>query len=86
VYGTKNRLTRVTVTLDRKGKLRAIVISKKSGVDVLDQEAVSAFRLAQPFPNPPRGLIDPRTGLIVFQFGFHFDVHRRAAWKIYRHR
>lgn len=86
VYGNKNRVTRLSVTLDRKGKIRAIVISKKSGVDVLDEEAVRAFRLAQPFPNPPAGLVDPRSGMITFDFGFHFEVNRRDRWKVFKYR
>jgi TonB family protein len=85
VYGYKTRITRVRVTLDAAGTLTHIVVSSASGVDLLDDEAVRAFRAAQPFPNPPGGLVDP-TGKITFEFGFHLQIGggQKATWKIFR--
>ncbi|MBW1998233.1 MAG: energy transducer TonB [Deltaproteobacteria bacterium] len=44
---------RVTFTLDRGGSVIAIEVSKASGYDVLDQEAVRAINAASPFPPFP---------------------------------
>lgn len=86
VYGFKDRVTVLQITLDRTGAIRHLMAKKKSGADELDEEAMRAFRLAQPFPNPPAGLVDPRSGFIVFEFGFHFDVKRRSHRRIFRYR
>jgi TonB family protein len=86
VYGFKDRVTLVKVSLDRKGKLAEIVVVRGSGVDVLDEEAVRAFRAAQPFPNPPEGMQDA-SGLLSFTFGFRFEIGARGgSWRIFRHR
>lgn len=86
VYGNKDRVTILTVSLEPGGRLSKILVSRGSGVAFLDEEAVRAFRLAQPFPNPPKGLVDTASDLITFQFGFHFQIgERRRAWKILRY-
>ncbi len=87
VYGTKDRVTVLEVTLKPGGKLAKVVVIEESGVDFLDTEAVAAFERAQPFPNPPAGLIASSSGLITFSFGFHFQVGApRSGWKIFRQR
>ncbi len=85
VYGFKTRVTRVRVTLGPGGELKQIIVAQPSGVELLDDEAVRAFRAAQPFPNPPAGLVDA-SGQITFEFGFHLQVGggRKAEWKIFR--
>lgn len=69
VYGQMSRTTTLTVTLAPDGTLRDAIVSRSSGLPFLDEEAVQAFRRAQPFPNPPPQLVD-RGGGITFQFGF----------------
>jgi TonB family protein len=86
IYGFKDRLTVLRVKLTPKGQLKGVHLEKASGVGFLDDEAVRAFRLAQPFPNPPRGLVDAKTGLISFRFGFLFEISRRPSFKIFRYR
>ncbi len=87
VYGTKDRVTVLEVSLKPGGRLARVIISKGSGIDFLDNEAIRAFRQAQPFPNPPKGLIDSQTKLITFSFGFHFQIDgRRDSWRIFRAR
>lgn len=86
VYGGKTRVTLVQVSLSPQGEIARIHILKSSGVDFLDEEAVRAFRAAQPFPNPPEGLVDQQSKLITFSFGFHFEIGGRNGWKIFRHR
>jgi TonB family protein len=85
VYGFKTRITRVRVTLTPAGEMTRIIVASPSGVDLLDDEALRAFRAAQPFPNPPAGLVDA-TGNITFEFGFHLEIGggRKASWKIFR--
>ncbi len=87
IYGPKDRITILKVALKRDGSVARIYISKASGVDFLDDEAVRAFQAAQPFPNPPIALVDDHDQLITFSFGFHFQIgSRRESWKIFRYR
>jgi TonB family protein len=74
VYGVRDRITVVSVTLNPDGTLDDIQIEKNSGVAFLDEVALRAFREAQPFPNPPRGLRDP-DGRIRFRFGFCLEIN-----------
>jgi len=86
IYGTRDRLTVLQVSLKPNGAVAKIFVEKQSGVDFLDDEAVRAFREAQPFPNPPAGLVDARSNLITFSFGFHFGIGGdRSRWKVFRY-
>jgi TonB family protein len=86
VYGTKDRVTVLEVSLKPNGQLAKVVVAKQSGVSFLDDEAIHAFELAQPFPNPPTGLVDSGSQLITFSFGFQFQVgQRRDSWQIFRY-
>jgi TonB family protein len=86
VYGTKNRVTVLEVSLKPNGSLAKVVVAQQSGVGFLDDEAISAFHKAQPFPNPPSGLVDSGSQLITFSFGFHFQVGtRRDTWKLFKY-
>lgn len=51
--------TRVIVTLDGVGEVRRVQMVEESGTRDLDDAAVTAFKQAGPFPNPPRGLLNP---------------------------
>lgn len=84
VYGFTDRFTVLRVTLTPEGKLESLTLERGSGVGFLDDEAMSAFRLAEPFPNPPKGLVDEKTGLISFRFGFVFEISRGASFRIFR--
>lgn len=86
VYGDKDRTTVVRVALRMDGSLAGIYIEHGSGVDFLDEEAVRAFRVAQPFPNPPAGLRDPESDIITFSFGFRFEIGAPStSWRIFRY-
>jgi TonB family protein len=85
IYGTKSRLTVLKVSLRPDGTLRDVLIEKPCGVDFLDDEAVKAFREAQPFPNPPAGLVDAQSQLITFKFGFYFEISESSSWKVFRY-
>jgi len=85
IYGTKNRLTVLRVSLDPKGGLKDIFLEKPSGVDFLDDEAESAFRAAEPFPNPPEQLVNAETGVISFRFGFLFEITSAPRFRVFRY-
>ncbi|GEJ58013.1 TonB family protein [Anaeromyxobacter diazotrophicus] len=72
-FAYKDRVTVVSVTLDAAGSLKGLQVQRSSGVDFLDATALEAFRKAQPFVNPPRGLANDR-GEIAFVFGFYLEV------------
>lgn len=85
VYGSKNRETVLELYLKPNGSLDRAVILQSSGVDFLDDEAVAAFERAQPFPNPPAGLLEGGSENIRFSFGFHFQVGTRSdSWRVFR--
>ena len=84
IYAYKDRQTLLAVTLDPTGRLLRVSISKSSGVDFLDDEAVAAFERAQPFPNPPPGLVDH--GQVQFSFGFFLEVNSGSNLRIFRSR
>jgi TonB family protein len=84
VYGVRDRITVLRVTLDPEGHLVDVIVLSSSGFDSLDEEAIRAFRAAEPFPNPPPELVEPRSGRISFQFGFHLDNAERSSWKLFR--
>ena len=86
VYGFRDRLTILRVRLTPKGRLKDVHLETASGVGFLDDEAMSAFRAAEPFPNPPRGLVDKDSGMISFRFGFLFEISRRPSFRIFRQR
>ncbi len=51
--------TRVLVVLNHGGEVTAVKVQRESGTQDLDDAAVRAFNAAGPFPNPPRGIVDP---------------------------
>lgn len=55
-----------------------MTVAAPSGIPFLDEEALRAFRDAEPFPNAPKAAIDSRDGLIDFSFGFLFEVASKA--------
>lgn len=75
IYGYKSRRTVIFITLDYEGNLENAEVFKSSGVDFLDQEAVSAVSRAAPFPNPPPGILEG-DGKVKFPFGFYFELTR----------
>jgi TonB family protein len=82
MFGHKDRFTLLGVTLDDSGHVKNLVVEQTSGADFLDRAALTAFRSAQPFVNPPRGIIDGN-GEIKFSFGFFLEVGRQGM-RIYR--
>ena len=79
VYGSQNRRTVLSVTINRDGQLQAVDIFAASGAMFLDDEAVRAFKTAAPFPNPPRGLFGKEE---TFTFNFGFNVDYQKPWQL----
>jgi TonB family protein len=73
IYGAQDRLTQVHVQLRPDGSLAKVSLAQTCGVDFLDDTAIEAFKEAQPFPNPPRQLVQA-SGLIDFDFGFFLEI------------
>ena len=81
-FAYKDRFTLLDVTLDEKGSLQNLSVRKSCGVEFLDEAALEAFRKAQPFLNPPPGMVDPR-GQIKFSFGFILEGDR-PSFRVFR--
>ncbi|MBL9037706.1 MAG: energy transducer TonB [Archangium sp.] len=77
IYGGKDRYTLLTVTLNADGRVTDAYVEKSSGLDFLDVEAIKAFERAQPFPNPPPGLLAADM-TVRFQFGFFLELSGRG--------
>ena len=65
----KEHSTKLLVVLNDEGTITKIQVEDTSGVVDLDQAAVDAFNRAGPFPNPPRGMIDP-DGTVKIEWEF----------------
>jgi TonB family protein len=74
IYGHQNRYTELRIQLKADGHLANVGVGLPSGLEFLDDEAITAFKEAQPFPNPPHQLLE-RNGLITFHFGFLYDLN-----------
>lgn len=83
VFGVKDRITVLRITLDGTGHLTDVHVVKTSGVGELDEEAMRAFRAAEPFPNPPPALVDP-SGKISFLFHFHLQMVERSFGSLFK--
>ena len=76
VYGVRDRHTVLAIKLNPSGVIAQIKIERPSGIPDLDRTAISAFMQAQPFHNPPQGLIE-EDGFIRFKFGFYLEISSR---------
>lgn len=83
IYAGKDRHTLLAITLDEKGQVRDIQVEKSSGLDFLDLEAVASFKRAQPFPNPPPGILD-QDATVKFQFGFFLEMGGGPRMRLFR--
>lgn len=83
IYAGKDRHTVLAVTLDAEGNLENVRVTRSSGLDFLDLAAVQAFERAQPFPNPPPGLLD-EDSQVKFTFGFLLEMGSGPRLRLYR--
>jgi TonB family protein len=75
VYGIKDRITVLAITIDLSGIVHHIEVVQESGMPFLDKSAKDAFIKAQPFYEPPKGLAEA-DGMIRFRFSFHLGLKR----------
>ncbi|MBX3020806.1 MAG: energy transducer TonB [Bdellovibrionales bacterium] len=73
IASAKDRVTQVLVTLNKEGELIKVEVLTQSGVIDLDNAAVEAFRNAAPFPNPPKGMVEP-DGTIKIRWDFVLEA------------
>lgn len=66
---SKEMITRLLIMLDTSGGIQKISRLSSSGVKDLDDAAVEAFEKAGPFPNPPKGIVDP-DGFVRIRWDF----------------
>ncbi|MGQ0506115.1 MAG: cell envelope integrity protein TolA [Myxococcaceae bacterium] len=83
IYGGRDRYTVLNVTLTERGTVKEIFVEKSSGLDFLDLEAIQSFERAQPFPNPPPGLI-ASDSTVRFSFGFFLEMGDGARMRLFR--
>ena len=82
IYGGRDRYTMLNITLNENGMVKDIFVEKSSGVDFLDLEAIHSFERAQPFPNPPAGLI--ADAKVNFSFGFYLEMSGSPRMRLFR--
>lgn len=70
---SEDKISKLLITLDSNGKVLKVQVVGESGHSELDQAAVEAFREAAPFPNPPKGMIDP-DGTIKIRWDFILEA------------
>jgi protein TonB len=86
IYGAEDRYTLLQVSLKADGSLSSVSITHTCGLDFLDDTAVTAFKEAQPFINPPRKLVEAGHGTVNFGFGFFFEVSGAPRMKLFRYK
>jgi len=82
-YAGRDRHTLLSVTLDERGRVANISIEKSCGLEFLDMEAVESFKRAQPFPNPPAGLLEDDSK-VRFKFGFFMEMGGGPRMRLFR--
>jgi TonB family protein len=85
IYGAGMRVTILRIALKPDGALASLAVEQPSGLDFLDDVAVEAVKRGQPFVNPPPQLVETKSGLITFRFGFFFEVGSAPRTKVYRY-
>ncbi len=83
IYGGRDRYTVLNVTLNERGMVKEVYVEKSCGLDFLDLEAVQSFERAQPFPNPPPGLITGDS-TVRFSFGFFLEMSGGPRMRLFR--
>lgn len=73
IASNDDKVTRLMITLNRKGQLVKVQVLSDSGIRDLDDAAIEAFQEAAPFPNPPAGIVDA-DGTIKIRWDFILEA------------
>lgn len=73
IASTSDHITKVIIVLNKEGTLIKVQVVENSGVYDLDEAAVEAFKAAEPFPNPPDGMIED-DGTIKIRWDFILEA------------
>ena len=73
IASTQNHITKVMIVLNHQGQLEKVQVLERSSWRDLDSAAVEAFRAAEPFPNPPKGIVE-KDGKIRIRWDFILEV------------
>ena len=73
IASARDRITKVIIILNDKGELDNVQVVGPSGISDLDDAAVEAFRAAEPFPNPPNGIVE-EDGKVRVRWDFVLEV------------
>jgi TonB family protein len=80
ITGWRDRSTVLFVALRPDGSIADLFVQQSSGLDELDTEAMQAFERAQPFTNPPAGLVKDGFIRFVFTFTLSNETPGFRAW------
>ncbi len=69
IASEQDRTTKLLIILNPQGVLVNVQLVSDSGVRDLDEAAIESFRSAAPFPNPPKGIVDP-DGTVKIRWDF----------------
>lgn len=73
IASTSDHITKVIIVLNADGNLIKVQVVENSGVYDLDEAAVEAFKAAEPFPNPPKGMMES-DGTIKIRWDFILEA------------
>lgn len=73
IASAQDRITKVIIILNKEGTLVNVKVIGNSGISDLDDAAVEAFRAAEPFPNPPNGIVET-DGTIKIRWDFVLEA------------
>lgn len=73
IASTDDKVTKLLITLNRKGQLVKVQVLSNSGIRDLDDAAIEAFKEAAPFPNPPPGIVGA-DGTIQIRWDFVLEA------------
>ena len=68
MHARENKVTSLTVTINKKGEIIEVFLKSRSGIKELDEAAIESFNKAGPFPNPPKGFV--KNGQAKIEWGF----------------
>ncbi|MEZ0390665.1 MAG: energy transducer TonB [Pseudobdellovibrionaceae bacterium] len=73
IASADDKITKLLITLNRKGHLVKVQVLSDSGIRDLDEAAIEAFKEAAPFPNPPDGIVET-DGTIKIRWDFILEA------------